>query len=152
MAKYAVGKNAYGISDRSGFRYRLREMHKEWNGLKVGPDEYEPKQPQLDPVTHFADAEALLDPRPNTNNVFTVNVTFPTFNTTTLRYILVPFLVGSVGQVVATGTAPASPTTVSLTGVSATSAVGTMTASTISSTFDSTSVTLDSSNKTFDEG
>lgn len=133
MAKYAVGKNAYGISDRSGFRYRLREMRTEWNGLKVGPDEYEPKQPQLNPVTHFADPEALFDPRPNTNNVFTVNVTFPTFDTATLNYILVPFLVGSVGQVVATGSAPGEAVSVSLTGVVGTSAVGSVTASNISS-------------------
>lgn len=26
-------KDAYGISDRSGFRYRLRDMRKEWNGF-----------------------------------------------------------------------------------------------------------------------
>ena len=37
---FASGKNAYGISDRSGFRYRLRDMKTEWNGFKVGPDEY----------------------------------------------------------------------------------------------------------------
>ena len=43
MSKYATGKKAYGISDRSGFRYRLRDMRKEWNGLLVGYDEYEPK-------------------------------------------------------------------------------------------------------------
>jgi len=41
MARYASGKNAYGISDRSGFRYRLRDMRKEWNGLLVGIDELE---------------------------------------------------------------------------------------------------------------
>ena len=41
MARYASGKRAYGYSDRSGFRYRLRAMIKEWNGLNVGPDEYE---------------------------------------------------------------------------------------------------------------
>ena len=36
MSKYASDRNAYGISDRSGFRYRLRDMRKEWNGLLVG--------------------------------------------------------------------------------------------------------------------
>ena len=49
MARYASGRYAWGYSDRSGFRYRLREMRKEWNGLKVGPDEYEAKHPQLEP-------------------------------------------------------------------------------------------------------
>ena len=49
MARYATGRKAWGYSDRSGFRYRLREMRKEWNGLKVGPDEYAAKHPQLEP-------------------------------------------------------------------------------------------------------
>ena len=35
---FASGKKAYGISDRSGFRYRLKDMRKEWNGLLVGKD------------------------------------------------------------------------------------------------------------------
>jgi hypothetical protein len=48
MARYASARKTYGISDRSGFRYRLREMRKEWTGLIVGPDEYEPKHPQLE--------------------------------------------------------------------------------------------------------
>ena len=38
---YASDKNAYGISDRSGFRYRLRDMRVEWTGAKVGKDEFE---------------------------------------------------------------------------------------------------------------
>jgi hypothetical protein len=42
MSKYASGKNAYAISDRSGFRYAYKDMRKEWNGLLVGKDEFEP--------------------------------------------------------------------------------------------------------------
>ena len=49
MARFASGRKTYGISDRSGFRYRLSEVRKEWNGLLVGPDEYEPKHSQLPP-------------------------------------------------------------------------------------------------------
>ena len=41
MPRHAAGKYAYGISDRSGFRYRLKDMRKEWNGFLVGKDEYE---------------------------------------------------------------------------------------------------------------
>ena len=63
MAKYALGKNAYGISDRSGFRYRLHRMRKEWTGMLVGFDEYEPKHPQLEPVRKFSDPQALKNPR-----------------------------------------------------------------------------------------
>ena len=35
---FAKGKYAYRISDRSGFRYRIRDMRKEWNGSIVGYD------------------------------------------------------------------------------------------------------------------
>ena len=61
---YASGKHAYGISDRSGRRYRLREMRTEWTGAKVGPDEFEPTHPQLFPPRAFPDPQALRDPRP----------------------------------------------------------------------------------------
>ena len=63
---YASGKKAFGISDRSGFRYRLRDMRKEWNGLLVGKDEFEPKHPQLRSPRVGADPQALRDPRPET--------------------------------------------------------------------------------------
>ncbi len=63
---YASGKDAWGISDRSGRRYRLREMKVEWTGAKVGPDEFEPKHPQLYPPKAFPDPQALRDPRPET--------------------------------------------------------------------------------------
>ena len=63
---YASGRNAYGISDRSGRRYRLREMKTEWTGAKVGPDEFETKHPQLFPPKAFPDPQALRGPRPET--------------------------------------------------------------------------------------
>ena len=62
---YASDKNAWGISDRSGFRYRLRDMKKEWTGALVGPDEYEPKHPQLYPPKVGPDPQALHEPRPD---------------------------------------------------------------------------------------
>ena len=61
---YASDKNAYGISDRSGFRYRLRDMQKEWTGALVGKDEFEPKHPQLFPPKVGPDPQALRNPRP----------------------------------------------------------------------------------------
>ena len=67
MSKYATGKFAYGISDRSGFRYRLRDMRKEWNGLLVGKDEWERKEPQLEPLRATPDPQALRNPRPEQN-------------------------------------------------------------------------------------
>lgn len=65
---YAKGNRAWGISDRSGRRYRLREMRKEWNGLLVGPDEYEQKHPQLYPPKTYPDPQALKDPSPDPEN------------------------------------------------------------------------------------
>lgn len=64
MAKFATGRNAWAISDRSGFRYKYQDMRKEWNGLLVGKDEYESKQPQLGPFRKVDDPEALKNARP----------------------------------------------------------------------------------------
>lgn len=66
MAKYASGKFALGISDRSGFAYPLNRMKREWTGALVGFDEYEAKQPQLNPTPKVFDPQALKNPRPNT--------------------------------------------------------------------------------------
>jgi hypothetical protein len=51
MSKFARGKYAQFISDRSGQAFPYKEMVTEWNGLKVHFSEYEPKQPQLDSKT-----------------------------------------------------------------------------------------------------
>jgi hypothetical protein len=63
--KFASGKWAYGISDRSGRRYRLKDMKREWNGLLVGPDEFEVKHPQLEVRQKVVDPQALKNPRPD---------------------------------------------------------------------------------------
>ena len=47
MAKFAKGKHALAISDRSGLAFPWREMVTEWNGQFVHYSEYERKQPQL---------------------------------------------------------------------------------------------------------
>jgi len=62
---FASGKYAYRISDRSGFRYKLKDTRKEWNGSIVGKDEYEEKHPQLEPMRVRADNEAIRDARPD---------------------------------------------------------------------------------------
>ena len=62
---YALGKFAKGLCDRCAFEYKLSELREEWNGAKVCPDCYEPKHPQLEPLTATADPEALYRPRPN---------------------------------------------------------------------------------------
>ena len=64
MGKYASGKHALAISDRSGMVYPYSEMVREWNGSLVHTSEYEPKQPQLEPKPVGSDPQALFNPRP----------------------------------------------------------------------------------------
>ena len=64
MAKYASGKRALAISDRSGMAFPYTEMVREWNGSLVHTSEYEPKQPQLEPKPVGSDPQALYNPRP----------------------------------------------------------------------------------------
>ena len=64
MGRYASGKYAYAISDRSGLRFPYDEMVREWNGSLVHFSEYEPKQPQLDPKPKGSDPQGLLNARP----------------------------------------------------------------------------------------
>lgn len=92
MARYASGKHAWGFSDRSGFRYRLSEMRTEWNGSKVGVDEYEEKHPQLEPNRSGADPQALYDPRPDQRTEVAVEIILPNN----------PFLSSTAGSAVIT--------------------------------------------------
>ena len=64
MGKFANGKYALFISDRSGMAFPYLEMVKEWTGARVHISEYEPKQPQVDPRPHGADAQALQHAKP----------------------------------------------------------------------------------------
>ena len=148
---YASGKNAWGISDRSGRRYRLREMKVEWTGAKVGPDEFEPKHPQLYPPKAYPDPQALRNPRPDTKETVQAYVGVPLVenpNLTSLRGV------GQVGAVLVNAIEDASVlltgiavtgdvgeattvqgASVSTTGVSAATSVGTATVPTITATY-----------------
>ncbi len=146
MSKYATGKWAYGISDRSGFRYRLKDMRKEWNGLLVGKDEWEAKQPQLEPLRATPDPQALRNPRPDPDagavfvsvgdNIFPT----PKNRTNTIGYVGEVSVIGTTGGANATptgvsatggvGTASVNDASFSVTGVSGTSAVGSVTVTT----------------------
>jgi len=65
MAKYARGKKSQAISDISGLRVPYTQLKTTWDGLRVSPEDYEPKQPQLTPAKNVIDATALFDPRPD---------------------------------------------------------------------------------------
>jgi len=65
MSFYATGRKSLAISDRSGFRVPYKNLRTEWNGLRVSPDDYDPKHPQLTPPKNITDATALYSPRPD---------------------------------------------------------------------------------------
>ena len=70
MSKYAKGKFAFGFCDRTGFRYRLKDLKDEYNagvrtGLKVGKDVFDKDHPQ-NSLGSFPihDPQALQNSRP----------------------------------------------------------------------------------------
>jgi len=65
MAKYARGKKSQAISDRSGLRVAYTQLKTTWDGLRVAPEDWEPKNPQLTPAKNVVDATALFNPRPD---------------------------------------------------------------------------------------
>ena len=65
MAKYATGKYAKAISDRSGMEFPYIEMVREWNGAFVHVSEFEPKQPQLEPKPMNGDSISLRNVSPD---------------------------------------------------------------------------------------
>ena len=150
MGKFATGRNAFAISDRSGFRYRYKDMREEWNGLLVGRDEFEAKQPQLGPFRKVTDPEALRDARPDIKENLDVYVGIPLVEVPQPRPTRAFGFVGVVTLDIS-DTGPIA----FVRGLSGTGSVGSVTVNSSSSTasrFDSTSVKLDSTTKTFDEG
>ena len=65
MSGYASGKYAYGLCDVCGQRYFYQDLKKNWKGFKVCPEDYEPQEPQLEPLNFRSDAIALFEPRPD---------------------------------------------------------------------------------------
>ena len=74
MAKYATGKYAKAISDRSGMEFPYREMVREWNGSFVHVSEFEPKQPQLEPKPMNGDSISLRNVRPDRTETAVPNI------------------------------------------------------------------------------
>ena len=72
---FASNKNAYGICDLTGFRYKHKDLRKTWDGLLVGKDQWDAKHPRLMPKPSPVDPEAIRDARTessDTNNFFTL--------------------------------------------------------------------------------
>tara|TARA_S200002703_G_scaffold18828_2_gene15397 strand:+ start:1267 stop:1497 length:231 start_codon:yes stop_codon:yes gene_type:complete len=60
-------------------------MRREWNGLLVGPDQYEPKHPQLGPFRKVSDPQALQNARPDRIEPVTVYVGVPSVENENLK-------------------------------------------------------------------
>ena len=72
MAKFAKGKYAFGFCDRTGFRYKLKDLVPQikagrMTGLMVGRNMLDKDQPQnfLGRLGDYADPEALRNARPD---------------------------------------------------------------------------------------
>lgn len=74
MGKYARGKHAVLIDDRSGFKIKYKDARTEWNGFRVYKGDWEPKQPQLDPGKYIEGSgpTVLYKPRPPQNTSATI--------------------------------------------------------------------------------
>lgn len=57
------------ICDKTGFKVKFSETRKEWNGLRVWKEVWEPRHPQ-DFVRGRVDKMSVYDPRPEGDNVF----------------------------------------------------------------------------------
>ena len=74
---FATGKYSQAICDRCGYQYPYLDLKKEWNGLFVCPECFEPKHPQLENKDDPADAQALPWSRPARQEPVTVYVGAP---------------------------------------------------------------------------
>ena len=109
---YATGKYAIAQCDRCAFEYPLNQLKKEWNGLKTCPECWEPKHPQLEPLPHVMDPEALYEPRPNTDKevgegyvvVIYTNIYEQHYMSSDIigSNFLVPEMTGAIGEVTIT--------------------------------------------------
>tara|TARA_R110000751_G_scaffold126810_1_gene228822 strand:+ start:1167 stop:1784 length:618 start_codon:yes stop_codon:yes gene_type:complete len=142
MAKYAKGKKSYAISDRGGQRVRYTQLKTTWDGLRVSPDEWEPKHPQLTPAKNVIDAQQLFQPRSTGQDredvVIYIAYTFDPFTPSHLRKSIGCAGHGSQGKIdiysspVPSGTAGTGAVgteelelSINETGVAGTGAVGT---------------------------
>ena len=72
MAKFANGKYAFGFCDRTGFRYKIKDLVPQikagrMTGLMVGKDMLDKDQPQnfLGRLGDYADPQAIRNARPD---------------------------------------------------------------------------------------
>lgn len=69
---YAGGKQAFFMCDRCGQKKPYTEAQTDWQGFRVCMECFEPKHPQLKAARHVTDAQALFKPRPDKDDMGTV--------------------------------------------------------------------------------
>jgi len=65
MARYASGRKSKAISDITGFKVNYTSLKTTYDHLRVEPEEFDIKHPQLTPAKNVVDATALFQPRPD---------------------------------------------------------------------------------------
>ena len=65
MARYASGVKSKAICDISGFEIPYKDLRTTWEGLRVSPEEFDIKQPQLTPVKNIKVTTGLFKARPD---------------------------------------------------------------------------------------
>lgn len=66
---FARGEKAVGHCDRCGWKYKLKDLRKEWSGNKVCANCWDPKPQDFPPNPRVRDPQALRDPRPDHDDV-----------------------------------------------------------------------------------
>jgi hypothetical protein len=71
MARYAKGRKAVLIDDRSGFKIKYKDARTEWTGSRVYKGDFESKHPQLQPQKYLPAprGNALFKPRTDNDSV-----------------------------------------------------------------------------------
>lgn len=66
---------AWGCCDRCGFTYRLADLKTEWTGLRVCPDDYDPRPSDMSPPNIYPEGVPLPGARPDPGDVLGANTT-----------------------------------------------------------------------------
>ena len=99
---YAKGKYAFGICDRTGFRYPIEDLVYEFtngkrNGLRVGRDVVDPDHPQnFVGQIKSVDPQSIIDARPDRTEPLELSVGVAQFDDFDLKISPIFGLVGVV--------------------------------------------------------
>jgi hypothetical protein len=99
---YAKGKYAFGICDRTGFRYPVADLVHEFtngkkNGLKVGRDVVDPDHPQnFVGLIKSDDPQSIIDARPDRTEPLELSVGVAQFDNFDLKISPIFGLIGTV--------------------------------------------------------